>query len=495
MNYISVFLAAVVVTIGGYFGISHYTPQAQLFEGFNPSGGQQYRLNSSIGTANTGFTLSSFKEPVSNIPYTMTYLGSSIVYGTLDPQTSRSEFISFTGITQNTDGTASISGVSRGLSRTPSITSGCTSSTTLKQTHAGQSIFILSDSPCFFTEYAVKQNDQTISGIWSFSSTSPPRYDFVGAQANGTYISTTSEFASIAYVNAISFAGVTNATESGKGIVQLATGLQAASSSVLGSTGAGLVLQAKNATDTPQNCTLASPCVPITDTAGKLAALFIKTTAAYSWSALHTFSAGLLSTASSTFTNTSLGIGGVAYTFPSSISTTTATTTLQTSGNGTLQWLQPDFSVIFSSTTVGAIATSSFKDIPGRSYYEVHLDIPARSTAACALQFNGDTGANYGFRTYSNDAAVDSGDSVNALTIDSSSAQGLWLNFDINNVAARQKVYSATGMTMPTGSTGGTSRGATAVWNNTSAQITRIDLGCGSAVPSGTRLTVYGSNY
>lgn len=134
---------------------------------YQPSGGGTYRLQSSIGSTDTTITLSSFLEPISGTAYTMTNLGSVIMYATLEPQSAtRSEFISFTGITQNADGTATLTGVTRGLSRSTPYTS----STTFKLTHAGQSIFILSDSPEHFNEYAIKRNDETISGTYSFSS-------------------------------------------------------------------------------------------------------------------------------------------------------------------------------------------------------------------------------------------------------------------------------------------------------------------------------------
>jgi hypothetical protein len=47
----------------------------------------------------------------------MALLNTDIVYGTIAPKTSSSEFISFTGITQNADGTATLTGVTRGLAK------------------------------------------------------------------------------------------------------------------------------------------------------------------------------------------------------------------------------------------------------------------------------------------------------------------------------------------------------------------------------------------
>jgi len=169
--------------------------EEQNLGAFSVTGGGTYRIRSSIGTTNTTINLVSFKEPVSNTPYTMAYINSSVVYGTLSPQTTRSEFISFTGITQNADGTAQLTGVSRGLSRTPQG-NGCTESATFAQKHGGQSVFILSDSPCLFAEYAVKNNDETITGSWTVptptASGNPTNKSYVDALVNGGTVSTDS---------------------------------------------------------------------------------------------------------------------------------------------------------------------------------------------------------------------------------------------------------------------------------------------------------------
>ncbi len=163
---------------------------------YNSSGGGTYRLKSSAGITDTVLNLSAFKEPVSNIPYSMSYLNTAIGYGTIEPNIpDKSEFISFTGITQNTDGSAQLTGVSRGLSRTTGIV-GCAASTTLAIRHGGQSTFILSDSPCHFSEYAVKRNDESISGAWTFptptAASNPATKTYVDNLVNGGAVTTDS---------------------------------------------------------------------------------------------------------------------------------------------------------------------------------------------------------------------------------------------------------------------------------------------------------------
>lgn len=132
---------------------------------FNPVGGQNYTLQASIGSTDTTITLTSFTEPVSGTPYTMANMNTDIAYGTIAPRTSSSEFISFTGITQNADGTATLTGVTRGLQKKYPFTS----SATFKLPHSGQSIFILSDAPQLFNKYSVIENDETITGEKTFS--------------------------------------------------------------------------------------------------------------------------------------------------------------------------------------------------------------------------------------------------------------------------------------------------------------------------------------
>ncbi len=134
---------------------------------FNPAGGQTYNLNSSISSTATSITLSSFAEPVSGVLYTMVLLNTSIMYGTIQPKTSSSEFISFTGITQNADGTATLTGVTRGLAKKYPYTA----SATFQLPHSGQSPFILSDAPQVFSKYTNKDNDEHVTGLWTFDQT------------------------------------------------------------------------------------------------------------------------------------------------------------------------------------------------------------------------------------------------------------------------------------------------------------------------------------
>lgn len=133
---------------------------------YNVVGGKQYTLASSIGSTDTSILLSSFQEPVTGTPLTMANMNTSIAYGTIAPKTSSAEFISFTGVTQNANGTATLTGVTRGLAKKYPFTT----SVSYKLPHSGTSVFILSDAPQVLAKYAAKDADETITGTWTFSS-------------------------------------------------------------------------------------------------------------------------------------------------------------------------------------------------------------------------------------------------------------------------------------------------------------------------------------
>ncbi len=212
-------IAGVVLSIGGFFGIVPDVPTEPASEvftytdpisgveraysteenttlelgGFAPAAGGTYRTKTSVGTTDTSITLSSFKEPISEIAITMATLNTDIAYGTLDPQSSsRKEFISFTGITQNANGSATLTGVTRGLGFTDPFTA----SSTLRKAHPGQSIFILSDSPQFFGEYARRRADETITGYWTvptpLADGNPVTKAYADSIANGGTVSNAS---------------------------------------------------------------------------------------------------------------------------------------------------------------------------------------------------------------------------------------------------------------------------------------------------------------
>ena len=69
---------------------------------------------SGVTATATTIVLKSFKLPDGTTNITVSNFGA-IGFGTLEPGTTREEVISFTGVTQNGDGTADLTGVTRGL--------------------------------------------------------------------------------------------------------------------------------------------------------------------------------------------------------------------------------------------------------------------------------------------------------------------------------------------------------------------------------------------
>lgn len=241
--------------------------------------GKVYRLaGSGIGTTDTSITLTSFTKPISGEEVTMDTFGT-IGYITLEPTSSTNkEFISFSGVSQDSNSTnATLTGVTRGLM----FESPYTASTSLRRSHSGGSKVIVSNPPQLYDKLAAKGNDESVTGLWDFASTTPPRYDLVPANHNtGAIVATTSEFASMAALQAVVAAGCLDAAEGNQGCVELATAAEQASSTQSGSD-ARLVMQARYATDTPQaicnslGSAAGAGCAVIAGLAGKISQTFL----------------------------------------------------------------------------------------------------------------------------------------------------------------------------------------------------------------------------
>lgn len=487
------------VAYGVFFLVSpNISPVPQNKVGtFNPTGGGTYRLQSSIGGSDTSLTLTSFKEPTSAIPYTMTYLNSSIEYATVEPQSNNKEFISFTGITQNSDGTATLTGLARGLGFSYPFTA----STTLQQPHSGQSILILSNPPQLYNQFYNLGNVGTSTNYLIVSSTTPPHYDATGVQKNGSYISTTSELASVDYVNAVALVSAPNGSTGAKGVYQTATALQQASSTATGSTGAALTLTSATATDTPQyGCavgytgTAGAACNIIADLTGKIKQAWLDLTANF------TFTGALNIAASASKT---LTLNSIAYIFPTT--QTASSTSLQTNGSGTLSW-EPTWNLLVSTTTTAAMnfATTSFAAV-NDIHYVFFAPTMTNNTSPC-LRFGtsptaSDSATNYGARTVTN--AVTSGGWESAKqgihlesAVEGATTTDAYFTVDIVNNTSSRKLLSWSGVESNTSSNAPWGMTGSGVWNNTSAQIQTVVLGLADAncatVPTGTVIRVYG---
>lgn len=305
-------LAGIGQMIGTWLGI--YTPQPEQVTPA-PQGEVRFGAVNFVGTLPTtlsGSGITSSATSIGVVSMTLQQTGQAlsmsdfgtIGYITLEPGvSSRQEFASFTGITQNSNGSAVLTGVTRGLAPV----SPYTASSTFRFSHSGGTKLIVSNSPPFYDTFANKQNAASITGQYTFASTAIPQMatNTTSAQlvANGT-----STLATLEYVNTVAVSGAANATEAVKGISELGTAAEMASSTIFGSTGASTVIQTKNATDTPQSkCNSAGSangagCVPVTQLDGKISPQFIATSSAYTynWGATSTFTNLVVQSASST---------------------------------------------------------------------------------------------------------------------------------------------------------------------------------------------------
>lgn len=126
---------------------------------------QKFRLaGSGVTSSATSIILQSLTTP-DDTELTMADFGT-VAYMVLEPGTSREENISFTGVTQNADGTATLSGVTRGLG----FVSPYTTVANNQKSHGGGAIAIVSNPAPFYDTFVNKNNDETILGTHSFTA-------------------------------------------------------------------------------------------------------------------------------------------------------------------------------------------------------------------------------------------------------------------------------------------------------------------------------------
>lgn len=123
-----------------------------------------FYLYSPAVAADTTITLNTLKDIYGNV-LTMTDLGT-LGYGRIDPDSATiSESITFSGITANSDGTYTLTGVKSTLAKYPySQTSG------LKRSHSINAIFRLTNTAAFYDGFANKDNNEIVDGYWTFTS-------------------------------------------------------------------------------------------------------------------------------------------------------------------------------------------------------------------------------------------------------------------------------------------------------------------------------------
>lgn len=336
-------IASLFLAIGSLFG-GH-----AAYGAVTPVGSTQFTLaGAGVNSTQSTIPLASFTTPDGR-PLVMSMFGT-IGYGALEPQTTaKLEDITFTGITQNTNGSATLTGVSRGND----FVTPYAASTTLAHSHAGGATFILTNTAGFYTQFAGISNAETITGLWTFASTAPPTYD-ANITASGN------QFVSANQLNSTAFQGAATATEATLGLTRLATNAQVGVGTASSTSGAPLVIPNKFATTTPGAlCTSSWNCL-VAATAGKISQSWLNLAQAF------TFTNGLTSTATTTLAGSNVNsnalvINGVATQWPSAHGV--AGTLLSDNGSGVLSW----GGAPVSSYAIPAMSTTT-NDGSGNSY-------------------------------------------------------------------------------------------------------------------------------
>lgn len=474
--------------------------QQQRLGAFNPTGGGTYRLQSSIGASNTTINLSSFKEPISGIPYTMSYLNETTGYGTLDPQnTLRSEFVSFTGITQNSDGSATLTGVTRGISRTPG-TGGCVASSTLASSHSGQSIFILSNSPCFYSEFAVKQNDETVTGSWSFPTTpsgsnNPATKAYVLSVLTGTTTISTDKVivtgtagetvtaGQLVYLNTSDARWYKVNASSANTTDDVIIGIAQSAGSSGVSIGGGVLLQGL---DTNQTGLVAGINYFASTTAG---ALGLATTTRPVGKAKSTTSIYLSpSFLSASTVGTNVFSGTNKFTSPTTVT------------DGTYGLLNMQ---LLASTSISSAASSiAVTSIPSRTFLRVYFQTPFLSTTANAnITFNNDTGSDYAWTTSSTTCTGSGIKQVSQSNIQIGNSSGQFMSasgdiVQIGTTTTAMSINQLNGGTIASGVGSCTTQGIWVATSTASAKVNQIKVTASSGTfAASTTLYVFGSSF
>lgn len=265
-------------------------------------------------------------------PITSTATTMTLSDGTLSDGTSLSGYMCFTIDSGNPNveyvcGTASGTSVTS-LTRGVSPLTGTTTVSSLEYSHRRGADVKITDYPTIGILANIIRGVDTIPSLLNYANTV-----LIGPSSASTTVATKY------YVDNVAIAGAPDANTTTKGIVQFATGLQAASSTATGSTGALLALGNGIATDTPSVPRRVSGSHVIMSTiGGYLNQAWLDLTANFSPSGTWAFSGPTTYSATSTASANTIGFN--------EMQTLTASTTIA-KGNA-----------VFIATSTGAVLVS-----------------------------------------------------------------------------------------------------------------------------------------
>lgn len=150
-------------------------------------------------------------------------------------------------------------------------------------------------------------------------------------------------------------------------------------------------------------------------------------------------------------------------------------------------------------TTLGSAAdTITVSSLSAKKYLRIMCQLIASGAIDSALQFNGDTGANYAWRISTNGGADSTGTGSTFVPGQTSATANQFLIFEATNVSAQAK--QVWGEVENDGASGaGTApvrREVWAKWHNTSSQISSVSCfnSAGGSFDTGSEVIVLGHN-
>lgn len=447
-------------------------------------GGKVYKLKGSgVSGSQTTINLTKFEIAGGTQKLRMQDFGT-LGCGTLDPgNNTKQEFVSFTGVTQNSDGTAQLTGVSRGLEPIFPYNA----STTLQSSHSGGSRFVLSNSPpCFYESLANLTASSTISAIWQFGIL--PESTLSATSAN--------QFTIKNYVDNVALQGAATSSDTQSGISERATRVEMASSTPFNANNPHYI----NSTNATSACQAIGLNVVVTENDGKIANNCLDLTESFTFTASTTFTAPTTTVERLDSLERDFSYGSFFGTYPTGHNA--SSTFLASDGGRNLYYVFPAWELLISTTTANVMdfATAT---IPASTDIRVFFEGTNESNGGgISVQFNGDAAGNYGYKQILfNNANTVLAVSVTeasliALTRATTSPTGTYhVEFSLEGVAAGAKYIHATAATFGSGAIPPSVDTVSAIWNNTSDPVTSVVFRAfllTDQIASGARIVIYG---
>ncbi len=195
------------------------------------------RLKTDISATDTTFKLPDIKWYTGSdgvdVNLASTDFGT-VAYGVFEPNTSRQEFFTWDPTTIASYATTGISILARGLPWSADYT---TESSSRKWPHdGGTKVLLMTNAPDFYNQFLNKNNDETIAGTYTFTSTARPKYD-----THPTFVAD-EELIDKKYADDLAIAGSPDASTTVKGIVEEATLAELNAGTAAGGTSARLAV-------------------------------------------------------------------------------------------------------------------------------------------------------------------------------------------------------------------------------------------------------------